>query len=87
MNEFLAGALCAMSWTAAIYFLRSWRDTRDMLFAFFSAAFGLFAIHWAWLVLVPAHIEAQHRVYLLRLAAFVLLLFGIFQKNWKGDRR
>ena len=86
MTDFLAGALCAMSLVAALYFWRSWRDTRDRLFVFFGSAFVLFAVHWASLVFIPSHLEAEHRVYLLRLAAFVLLLIGIAEKN-RRDRR
>jgi hypothetical protein len=87
VSEFLAGALCAMSLVAGVYFWRSWRDTRDRLFLYFGAAFNLFAVHWASLVLVPSHMEAEHRVYLLRLAAFLLLLIGIVEKNRRERRR
>jgi hypothetical protein len=84
VNEFLAGALCAMSVVATLCFWRWWRDARDPLFLYFAGAFGLLAIHWTSLALIPPHLEAEHRVYLLRLGAFVLLAIGIVQKN-RGD--
>jgi Ca2+/Na+ antiporter len=87
MSDFLAGVLFAMSLVASLYFWRSWRDTADRLFVYFGWAFALLAVHWATLVLIPPHLEAQHRLYLVRLAAFVLLLIGIVQKNRTDQHR
>lgn len=65
----------------ATCFVRFWRQTGDRLFAFFALAFALFGVNTLLLAAInPAH-ESRHLVYLLRLAAFVILIAGIVDKN------
>lgn len=44
MHEFLMGATAMGCWTAMLFFLRFWRESRDRLFAMFSAAFLLLGL-------------------------------------------
>jgi len=83
----LAGALTAGSLVAALFFLRFWRETRDRLFAFFAGAFALLALQrvaLTWAIVSQRDTTAS---YVLRLAAFVVLLIGILDKNRATARR
>jgi hypothetical protein len=81
MNQFLWGMLAMAALVAALLFLRLWRSGGDRLFAFFAAAFAIFALNWIGLgVSNPDH-ETVHYSYLLRLGAFVLIIVGIVDKN------
>ena len=83
-------ALWAMTAMAAFgvmgFYFRFWRQTRDRLFAIFAAAFGLLALNWFLLAILRPSEESSHLVYLLRLAAFILILLGIVDKN-RASRR
>lgn len=81
LNIFLSGAITAGFLIASLFFLSFWRRTRDSLFAAFAAAFLLLAGNQALIIL--AEIPEEHRswVYLLRLAAFALLIVAIVRKN------
>ena len=76
----LYGGTVATCAVIALVFLRCWRDQRDRLFVFFAGAFGCFAAGWA-LRAVLAVDEHQAYVFLPRLAAFVLIILAIFDKN------
>ena len=75
------GALAFGSALAGLFFLRFGHQTRDRLFHHFAAAFGLLALHWMLLGLADPSYEHRPILYLLRLAAFVVVLLGIVQKN------
>jgi len=80
LKPLIEGAITMGSWTIALFFLRFWRRMRDQLFAYFALAFFLFGVER--LVMVwSAGTESQAYVYLIRLAAFVLIVFGIVSKN------
>jgi len=66
---------------ASLFFLRYWRQTRDLLFLAFAAAFALLGVNQALLALSHIPIEERSWLYLLRLAAFALILAAIFYKN------
>jgi hypothetical protein len=79
--DFLAGATMLASFAIALFFLRYWRQTGDRLFAIFAVAFTVFACSRAILTLLDEAHEARPYVYLLRLAAFVLIIVAIVDKN------
>jgi hypothetical protein len=64
---------------AALYFLRFWRESRDPLFGWFAAAFALLACQRLLLVTL----RESDVLYVVRLAAFILILVAIAQKNRK----
>jgi hypothetical protein len=78
---FIAGALCAGFAIVAAFFFRFWLRTRDFLFAAFSGAFMLMAANQP--VAGFAHVTRgeDSRAYLLRLAAFVLIIVAVLGKN------
>jgi hypothetical protein len=79
--NFAAGVLTAGYLVAGLFFLKFWRRSRDGLFAAFAAAFALMAINQAVPVLFGIRDEALGGVYLLRLAAFLLIIGAILRKN------
>ncbi len=83
LMQILAGAITMGSWAIALFFLRFWRRTQDRLFSYFALAFFLFGVER--LVMVwSAGTESQAYVYLIRLAAFILIVIGIVIKNRAG---
>jgi hypothetical protein len=81
MNQFMWGALTMACVIAALFFFKFWSQTRDRLFAAFSAAFAMMAVNWAVLGLTTPSDEARHFVYAIRLAAFALIVAGVVDKN------
>lgn len=82
MTDAISGALVAMNLVAGLLFLRFWRDTRDRLFGIFAAAFALLAIQRALILAYPHPVgDEEAGIYLVRLAAFLLILYAIVDKN------
>ena len=81
MRQLLLGATAMGSFVAALFFLRFYRQTRDALFAYFGAAFGLLGVHWLALGLAGPAEEARVYFYVARLLAFLLIIVAIVQKN------
>jgi hypothetical protein len=81
MEEFLMGVIAMASSVAAMFFLRFWRDSGDRLFVIFAAAFFLLAATRVGLAMSQVHQEPQTHWYWVRLAAFVLILIAIIDKN------
>lgn len=81
----LGGALFTGYLVAALFFLRFWRDSRDRLFAIFAAAFVLLALQRLLLALEISPMEDAVWSYVIRLLAFLLILFAIIDKN-RGPR-
>jgi len=76
-----SGALVAGYLVAALFFLNFWRSTRDRLFGFFAGAFLVLAVQrivLAWDLIAQRDTMES---YVLRLAAFVLILIAILDKN------
>lgn len=74
---FLSGCLVMGYAVAAVFFFRFWRDTRDVLFGCFAAAFSLLAVVRA---LLPV-VHPPEILYFLRLVAFSMILVAIALKN------
>jgi len=81
MQEFLMGATAMGCWVAMLFFLRFWRVSGDRLFAMFSAAFFLLGITRFGLTLAHEPSEGETYWYWLRLAAYLLILVAIVNKN------
>ena len=78
---FLSGALVAGFAVAGLFFLRFWKRTHDKLFLAFAIAFWLLGLMQALLALTDFPIEERSFLYLIRLAAFSLILSAIWRKN------
>ena len=77
----LSGAMVAGHAIIGLFFLRFWTRSRDDLFLAFAAAFWLLAINQLMVAIYGATAEARAPLYLLRLAAFALIIFAIVRKN------
>ena len=86
MANFLSGVIFGLSLTAALFFLRFWRQTADRLFAFFALAFAVFGTSRLVLAVLDEQNEARTWVYVVRLAAFVLIAVAIVDKNRARQR-
>ena len=83
---FLSGAVSAGFLIAGLFFLRFWRKSRDELFAAFALAFWLLGLNQALLTFSSVPVEERTWLFLLRLAAFVVILAAIWRKNARAPR-
>lgn len=83
----LSGAIVAAYLVAGLFFLRYWHDSRDRLFLTFAAAFGLLGLQRVALVAYGSASEEAIWLYVVRLAAFALILWAIVDKNRAAARR
>ena len=81
LYDFLSGAVAFGFIAAGLYFLRFWVRVHDPLFLWFAFAFWLLGLGQAILTLAGVPLEERSSVYLIRLAAFLLIIFAIFRKN------
>lgn len=79
--EFFSGFLAAGFLVAALFFLRFWSRTKDGLFMAFALAFALLAAQQFLTTFLGLPEEDRSWIYLLRLAAFLILIFAILRKN------
>ena len=77
----LSGFLLAEYAIITLFFLRFWHTSRDRLFFMFAAAFGLLTVQRLAIALTQEVLEEQAPLYLLRLAAFVVIVIAIVDKN------
>jgi hypothetical protein len=84
--DFLSGAITMGFFIAALFFLRFWRRTRDGLFLAFASSFALLGVGQAVQALANIPQEERSYIYLIRLAAFTLILIAIFRKNRAARR-
>jgi hypothetical protein len=81
LYDFMSGAVALGFAVCAVFFLQFWRRTREELFLAFSLAFLLLGIGQTVLALGNIPTEERGSLYLLRLAAFLLILIAIYRKN------
>ncbi len=81
MTDVLSGVLIAQYATIALFFLRFWSKSRDRLFLMFSAAFWVLMVQRLAIALTQEILEQQAPLYLLRLAAFIVIIVAIVDKN------
>lgn len=81
----MSGAILAGCWAIGVFFFRFRRRTGDRFFAFFGCAFWLLAIERLFLLLEPDD-EMKPYVYLVRLVAFLFILYAIIDKNRGGGK-
>jgi hypothetical protein len=86
MITFLSGMATMGFLVAGVFFFRFWRKTSDSLFIYFGISFCLLAAGQALVTLTQIPSDDRAWIYLLRLAAFMLLIVGIAMKNRPGPR-
>ena len=79
--DFLSGAITMGFVVAGLFFLRFWKRTHEGLFIAFALAFWLLGLTQALLAFTNIPVEERSWLYLLRLAAFSLILVSIWLKN------
>ncbi len=82
--QFVAGLIAMGHAIAGLFFLRFWARTRDFLFLAFALAFWLLAATQTWLALTSIVVEERSWIYLLRVAAFGLIIVAVVWKNRAG---
>jgi hypothetical protein len=87
MRSFLWGALTVQTAIAALFFVRYWRVSGDRFFGYFALAFAFMTMNWIVLSVIEPQLEVTHYAYLLRLAAFILIIVGIVDKNRRNTSR
>ena len=81
MMDFLSGCITTGFIVVGLFFLRFWKRTRDSLFIAFALAFWLLGLGQGLLTFTSLIVEERSWLYLLRLAAFALILVSIGIKN------
>ena len=81
MTDLISGVLSLSYLVIALFFLRFWVSSKDRIFAMFSAAFALMAVQRVALALTRETLEDQTPFYVLRLAAYLLIVGAIVDKN------
>lgn len=81
INSFLSGAVVMGFAFAGLFFLKFWKRTHDSLFLAFTLAFWLLGLAQGLLSFSNVPVEERTWLYLLRLAAFVVILVAIWRKN------
>lgn len=86
--EVLNGITMAMFAAVALFFFKFWRASRDRFFLRFSAAFALISAERFCVLFVDNAFKTVREVpsagdwtYSLRLIAFLIILFAVYDKN------
>ena len=81
LAPFTLGFVATASLVASLFFLRFYRESRDPLFLYFAAAFGIEAVNRTLFALSAIPNEGAAPLYILRAFAYSLILVGILNKN------
>jgi hypothetical protein len=79
----LLGGIAVGSIVAGLFFLRFWRMTNDRLFLYFSLAFFHMALSRVLMAISAVSSDEHPVIYVIRLVAYGLIIFGIVDKNRK----
>jgi Family of unknown function (DUF5985) len=82
IEGFLLGIIVTASIVAAAFFWKFWRQTKDLLFLAFAAAFLVESINRTSFLFIDVPNEGSPTIYAVRLVAFLLILAAIVRKNW-----
>jgi Ca2+/Na+ antiporter len=81
MYEVYSGALMISCLVAGLFFLKFWKKTGDKLFRLFSFAFFLLSSERLILGYLGGRNEPSPLLYLIRLSAFLIIIYAIYDKN------
>jgi hypothetical protein len=82
MNGILVGAIAMGSFVAGLFFLRFWKSTGDRFFLFFAVSFFIEGLNRLLLGQSMQEEGPQQSIfYLLRVIAYGLILYAIWEKN------
>jgi hypothetical protein len=80
-SDFISGAITLGYLVVGLCFLKFWRRTQDGLFVIFAIAFWLLALNSLTSIFSGGATFERSWIYLLRLAAFGLIIIAILRKN------
>ena len=83
MREFVAGTSMALAAVVAVMWWRFWSRGRNPLFLLFALAFALLAVNSLVVVLTSGDGESA-LAYLIRLAAFLLIIAAVVIENFRA---
>ena len=86
MYQLLAGAIAMGSLVIALFFLRFWRTTRDRFFLYFALSFLIEGLHRIYSSGEANMNESSPLHYLIRLVAYLLILWAIYEKNFPREK-
>jgi hypothetical protein len=86
VNNALWGGLATACWIAGVFFFKFWRVSRDRFFVFFFLAFWLLSLNWIVLIAAQPLLEARQGAYVIRLAAFLLIIAAVIDKNRRASQ-
>jgi hypothetical protein len=80
--QFLSGAAMFGAWAGGVFFLKFWVETKERLFFLFALSFWIMAIERIVMIFIqnPSN-EDRSLVYVIRLVAFLIIVYGILDKN------
>lgn len=84
--EIISGALMMACFVTGLFFIRFWLKTYDRLFLIFSFSFFILSLERLVLGYLGTRSEPRPEIYYIRLAAFVMILIAIIDKNRKSDK-
>lgn len=86
MENLIRGAVAMGFFIISIFFFRFWKESRDRLFGFFAFSFIVLAVNRFLIGITESGSEASHYLYVVRLIAFVIIIYAIVDKNLKAKR-
>ena len=88
MNDFITGAIVVLCGVAALLFWNFHHQTGERLFGLFALAFATLGVSFLFLATGDGQSEFRPHVFLMRLAAFLLIIAAIIENNRRArDRR
>jgi hypothetical protein len=87
MNDFLTGAIVVLCGVGALFFWKFHRQTGERFFGLFALAFATLGVSFLFLAAGGGANEFQPHVFLMRLAAFLLIIAAIVEKNRRVRHR
>ncbi len=86
INNLFLGGVVTCCLLAGLFFCQFYVRTRDRLLLLFAIAFWVLGLNWLMLAFAQRN-EVRTILYILRLLAFLLILYGILDKNRSARRR
>lgn len=86
IHDLVSGALVMGYFVSALFFLKFYSTTKDRLFGLFSAAFWILCFQRLVLALSSTTVEDATIFYVIRLIAFLIILYAIIDKNIAAKR-
>lgn len=79
--QFLSGAVMICCLVAGIFFYKFWKKTHEHLFRLFAVSFFLLSFERLVLGFIGTKEEPSPAIYLIRLSAFLIIIYAIVRKN------